>query len=297
MVTLMANEIWARESSDWGRRMSKQRDEASNTAAAHEVEAMRRLLERTIEGEIIPRLMLVHSVLSRDLEASEGEHAPSREDVEELSRLLLRDEGSLARDFMDTLQHDGASLESIYLDVLTPAAKHLGELWVDDRCTWTEVSVGLSRLHTLLRSTSDAFHQAAERPAIPRGRVLLTLAPKEQHVFGLCLVDEFFRRRGWDVSLLLTPGRVELCKMLHEDYWDILGFSLSVDSQLEALHQVIEAARDASRNPELVIMVGGRTFQDHPEYVALAGADMTAKDAPEAVEMAEQVRDRPGHSG
>lgn len=49
------------------------------------------------------------------------------------------------------------------------------------------------------------------------------------------------------------------------------------------MKRVIEAARGASRNRDLIVMVGGPLFIENPELVALVGADATARDAKEAV--------------
>jgi len=56
---------------------------------------------------------------------------------------------------------------------------------------------------------------------------------------------------------------------------------------LEPLARTIHALRRASRNADIGVMVGGQVFNEHPEYVALVGADTTAADARQAALQAE----------
>ena len=67
----------------------------------------------------------------------------------------------------------GASVETLYLDLLAPTARHLGDLWDADVCDFTEVTVGLGRLQQVLHELSPAFQseiaQPRARPARPAG--------------------------------------------------------------------------------------------------------------------------------
>ena len=52
------------------------------------------------------------------------------------------------------------------------------------------------RLQQLLRELSAAF----EAETLPRLRsAVLVTAPGDQHTFGVFILQEFFRRAGWDV--------------------------------------------------------------------------------------------------
>ncbi|NJK90043.1 MAG: cobalamin B12-binding domain-containing protein [Myxococcales bacterium] len=87
----------------------------------------------------------------------------------------------------------------IFLDLLAPVARLLGDLWLIDLCTFTDVTIGLSRLQQLVRELAPAFEDGHDLRGFGH-RALLAPAPGEQHTFGMHLVEEFLRRAGWDVG-------------------------------------------------------------------------------------------------
>jgi hypothetical protein len=109
-------------------------------------------LVRTIEGEIVPRLLM-----SRP---APGSSSPSTEvaEVAELARLLLVHEGEIASQFVHMLRQHGAPVERICLELLAPAARQLGELWARDACDFAALTTGLTRLHAVLREVSAGQH-------------------------------------------------------------------------------------------------------------------------------------------
>jgi methanogenic corrinoid protein MtbC1 len=174
------------------------------------------------------------------------------------------------------------SLESVFLDLLAPAARHLGEMWDEDRAGFAEVTLGMTTLHQVLRELGPAFHSEAAAT----GRDLLALlvpAPGEQHNFGLAIVAEFFRRAGWGVTGEAMTTRGELVKAVRGTWFAVVGLSLASEVRLEALADAIQAIRRASRNPAVGILVGGPIFNAHPELVRSVGADATAVDGKHAV--------------
>ena len=68
--------------------------------------------------------------------------------------------------------------------------------------------------------------------------------------------------------------------------FDVVGFSLSADRHVETLGAAIRLSRARSRNPEILILVGGPAFVHDPGLAARLGADATAVDAPSAVHLA-----------
>jgi len=73
------------------------------------------------------------------------------------------------------------------------------------------------------------------------------------------------------------------------EWFDVVGLSVGVDAQIEAVSSAIVAVRKASRNASVGVMVGGALFASRPELVAVVGADATAADAPQAVVQAENL--------
>jgi MerR family transcriptional regulator, light-induced transcriptional regulator len=245
------------------------------------------LLTRAIEGEIIPRLLLAHRVRSSARREPGGTRISADDIIEFASVLLERDTG-VAPAFVESLVREGVTLEAVFLDLLTPAARHLGELWKADLCDFSDVTVGLMRLQQLVRSLSPAFEHEAE-PASLDCSFLLAPVPGEQHSFGGLIVGEFLRRDGWRVEELTAPALAEVVGTARGAFFDVVGFSLSCERLLDDLAGAIAAVRKASRNRTVWVMVGGRPFSEHPDLVTRVGADATAIDGPDAVRQARHL--------
>jgi methanogenic corrinoid protein MtbC1 len=190
--------------------------------------------------------------------------------------------------YIAALLADGLSIESIYLDVLAGAAHLLGDMWVDDRVDFTEVTVAVGRLQHIMRELSPAFGAEVEHPAGGR-RVLLAPAPGEQHTFGVSMVSEFFLRAGWEVTFGEAGSRTNAVEMVEHDWFDVVGFSLGSALRLDELKKSIAEIRQRSRNHDIGVMVGGPIFLLNPEYVADVGADGTAIDGLQAPVSAEAM--------
>jgi methanogenic corrinoid protein MtbC1 len=179
-------------------------------------------------------------------------------------------------------------MESIYIDLLGGAARTLGMQWEEDEVTFTHVTTGVWRLQQMLHRFRPLFQ--AESPARQTGkRIFLSPMIGEQHSFGLMLLSEFFRRDGWDVQNTVASSVAELIDIVRGEWFDIVGFSVGNGERLDNLRAAIKAARRASRNLQVGIMVGGPVFSLNPDLVGQVGADVTAPDARTAVRLAEQT--------
>lgn len=186
---------------------------------------------------------------------------------------------------VDALRSAGHSLEAVFLDLLSPTARLLGDMWRDDLCSFTDVTIGLSRLQQVLRELSPPFE--SESGPQMRGRILLAATPGEQHSFGISMLETFFRRAGWDVCGGGTQSGAELLDCARDERLDAIGLSLSSDLLHGHLSALISALRKASQNPSVYVMVGGRYFIDHPDHAIAVGADAAASDAPDALRRAD----------
>jgi methanogenic corrinoid protein MtbC1 len=238
-------------------------------------------LARTIETEVLPRLVLIHrAALVAPTEAVGPALAPG--DVAELAELVLGREATAAGALVESARARGVSAAAIYLELLAPTARRLGELWDEDRCDFTQVTIGTIRLQQILRAISPDFLAARPREA-RTARVLLTPAPGEQHTFGLVMLAEFFRRAGWKVAGGPCSAGTDPVEMVRHTTFDVIGFSVGSATRLDAVARQIRALRRVSRNRAIAVMVGGPVVAAHPEIVTQVGADATAADARQAV--------------
>lgn len=244
-------------------------------------------LMRTIENEIIPRLMLAHQAgpVIEDVGA-EADATPGPQEVAELARLALDHDATVSAAYVESIRVRGAALEVIYAELLAPTARRLGEMWEADLCDFTQVTIGLWRLQQVMYDLSPLFQRDAQRSAVRR-KGMLVPAPGSQHTLGVFMVAEYFRKAGWDIWGEPRSTVSGLLNAVRKDWFDVIGFSLGAEHQIPELVSIIASVRHASRNPSVGIMVGGPLLVAHPEFLPGIGADITAKDAAEAVEKAE----------
>jgi len=236
------------------------------------------LLARAIQHEIIPRLMLAHRTPAECITPPPfAQTTVTTQDIAHFAQMILAQNEVLALECIETIRLRGASIESLYLDLLAPAARYLGKLWEDDLCDFTEVTIGLGRLQQMLHGLRADTEKAVPPAAIGLS-ILLLPSPGEQHTFGLSMVAEFFRREGWDVVGGPYESHGDPAKMIRKQHFDVVGFSLATERHISQLADCIEDMRKSSLNQRLCIIVGGPVFTMYPEYVTRVQADLVAGD-------------------
>ncbi len=246
-------------------------------------------LARTLEHEIIPRLVEAHradAAADASNDALSGSIACS--DVERFTESLVRGDEPALMAALSAWRERGLSVEQLLVDLLAPAARHLGHMWCEDLCYFTDVTIGLGRLQRMMRELSPAFGTEVAHP--PNGRrALLVRAPGEQHSFGLSMVAEFFRRAGWEVVSAGEGEDTDPVTAVRREWFDVVGFSAGSEARLDWLPACIAAVRRASCHREVAVLVGGPVFTLRPHLARQVGADATASDGSEAPGLAESL--------
>jgi methanogenic corrinoid protein MtbC1 len=240
-----------------------------------------------IEAALLPRLVMVHG--ARDAGVTPLADAAVAALVEPFTTaLMVDDEAASARGLLQHLRDGGAGFETICLDVMAPAARRLGMMWEADDCDFALVTLGLSRLHRLMREL-DARFTATAIPMDPGRVAILAVTPGEQHVFGLAMVGDFLRRAGWEIHDSIGASNAEILDAVRRTRFSVAALSCSTPQGLEGLAARIGVLRAASRNRDLGVLVGGLVFVDNPGVVIRVGADAMAQDARAAVRQAERL--------
>ena len=238
------------------------------------------ILSSIVQGEILPRLARLRRDAART--TLNAEIVATQYDSEAFIHLLLTQEATAAVTFIDALRRNGVTAASLYLGIMTNAARCLGDLWQEDRCGFDQVAISMGRLQIVLRSLSPHFQMEAIRRAQTE-TVLLAPAPGEHHTFGLIMLAEFFRREGWHVAGGPVTSAKDAVGIVRNSWIDVIGFSIGSVGMLDGLADCVRRVRRASCNPGMCVMVGGSLLLTRPDLVASVGADMVASDAAEAV--------------
>ncbi|MGB7373929.1 cobalamin B12-binding domain-containing protein [Pontixanthobacter sp.] len=248
-----------------------------------------------LENLVIPKLMAdrdnpANRVSERGLAETVGTNRKrpiTVDDVETFTSMTTCSEASTLLDFVDNCLATGSSVEAIYIDLLAPAARRLGEYWEKDTGDFVDVTMGLWRIQEILRELALRVPPPISS-GIPQRSALFSTMPGEQHSLGTLMVAECFQRAGWDTDVLMEPTQSELTGKFANRHYDMIGLTLSNDCPSGVLSDLIHTIRSVSSNPGICVMIGGRFVNENPHIADECGADGTAADAQNAVLMANE---------
>ena len=229
------------------------------------------------------------------LPAEQDVNIPALETLDLVSELAVRsmqNDPEIATRFVDSLLAQGLSAESICLDLFEPAARHMGKLWSEEACSDMDVTAGICRLQAITRHLGGAFRSRAATNDDSRS-VLLATQPGEPHMLGVGLAAQFFWQAGWHVLCEFPTSDQALAALVGRRWFDLLDLSLSGvftrEHRLLAMSKTIAAARAASQNPALVVLVNGRVFLNRPELAVVVGANAAYSRVGQAVGRANRM--------
>jgi MerR family transcriptional regulator, light-induced transcriptional regulator len=244
-----------------------------------------------VEGEIIPRLVVAHS---RDdlieINGQAGTASITGEEAAAFAPLALDHDACALLDRIEGFLARGVSVDTIFVELLAPAARHLGVMWEEDDADFVAVTMALWRLQEVVRELSARVpvrHGNGE----PLRRALFSVMPGEDHSFGTVIVEDVFRRAGWMTDIVTQCDTSQLLARVAASEYDLIGLTVTGDRHCETVPSVINGLRSVSRNPHVGVMVGGRVFNDDPALASQLGADATAADAASALVVARDLVD------
>lgn len=240
-----------------------------------------------IESQIIPRLLMAHST-SEPRSRSRRQRSITAEEASRFALLPLRLEAASLLEEVDAFVAKGATVETICLDLLAPAARKLGEMLDRDECDFLDVTMGLWRLQEVMREVAARSPVDLVEMQMPYS-ALFSPMPGDHHNFGVIMIEEVFARSGWRSEALVKPERRELLDRLARQPFDLVGLTLARDCPSAALGNLIRAVRNVSANPNIIVLVGGRMINENPEIAIEVGADGTGADALAALEIANNL--------
>jgi methanogenic corrinoid protein MtbC1 len=245
-------------------------------------------LVQTLESDIIPRLVRAHRVREDGSRTPETQPLALWPDIPQFARACYASDETPMRTVVHGLLAAGCPVTRLYVDLLGPSARALGELWEDDLCDFTDVTVGVGRLQQLLRELSPSFGAEIDHPEGGR-RILLLPAPGEQHTLGASMVAEFFRRAGWDVVGGVSGLDLDPREAVQREWFDILGLSVGCHARLDWLRDCIASVRQGSLNRGLGVLLGGPLFVVDPDCGSRLDCDAVVTDGERGPECADAL--------
>jgi methanogenic corrinoid protein MtbC1 len=246
-------------------------------------------LMEILESQIIPNLLKVNESASPFFSTDRVRtNLPTQEEIARFAQLCIESDADAPDTFVQSLMAEGLASDAIFLHLLAPAARHLGYLWEDDICDFTQVTIGLVRMQQMTLRLGSEFQQQ-RKVAMDGMRALFAPVPGSQHTFGVLMVSEFFRREGWQVWMELGSSESVLLAAVEKDWFDVIGLSVGIEAHVESLTDTIRHIRLSSANRNAKILIGGPLLAVSPDLYKEVGADGAASDAATAVELAQTL--------
>lgn len=265
--------------------------------ASSELGSKQDMVLRAIEGEILPRLLIAQGQERKEVKTVvEGLTVVGTETISSFARLLTEADMQAVDAYIEAHLARGMSIESLLLDLFAPTARELGDMWLRDECSFTEVTIGLCALECQLMRRTEMDQPTSMVPDDNRV-ALFSPVPGEQHVFGLLIVKELFRRAGWAVSAPLEAQEDALLDAVQENWFTMVGLSVSCAEAARRCASLIPRLRVASKNSDLVVVVGGYCFERAEDEQELIGADLVVNDGPTALVETERLVDQRTDNG
>jgi methanogenic corrinoid protein MtbC1 len=271
------------QSSALGSSSSEARHGPADGRAAGDEEC-RQSLREVLDTQLIPRLIQSHRVgVARQVVHPAPQ--PQVQDIESFARLCAAGDRAGATRLIARLRAEGMDRDTVLVDLITPAARYLGLQWEDDRLDFAAVTVGLVLMHEAIHPMGYEYRDGPQQAGAVH-RVMLASAPGSQHVLGLAIVSEFFRKAGWQVVVEVSSTSEALCRAVRNEWFDVVGLSVALDSQLPALTRLVRNLKAASRNPLTPVLLGGPVFGLKEMRAASFDAQAVCLDARECVSLA-----------
>lgn len=164
-------------------------------------------------------------------------------------------------------------LGPLHRHLFGPLTQALGDAWSADTLTAAEVLIALARMQSLLRQVAP--EPPSGTPA--RGSALVAGMPGETHLFGVSFGALALHAEGWAVTCCFPADAAALLAELRQHRHDVLHLALSDslprEHRLAELAALLRAARRASLQPQMQVLLSGRAFVQQPGLATLLGAD------------------------
>lgn len=215
------------------------------------------------------------------------------EHVERMVELALNANDVALNSLIAFLGDQGWTSDAIVSLLIEPAARALGDAWLDDQCSELDLTIALSMLQ--LAGHAVRYSPCSQTMRNSHYRILLATAPGEQHMLGTTLLADQFLDAGWQVDMAFPESEEALTNQVNAQHPDAVDIGLS-DAMprhhaIAQLRSTIEHSRLAAAEHPTVISVGGRLFAEAAATAMSVGADHARKTvAGTSIRLAELVQ-------
>jgi MerR family transcriptional regulator, light-induced transcriptional regulator len=254
------------------------------------LEHIRNVCQKELEGQFLKKTDIIMQAALDEFEAM-PEVVPTfigtglktgRLAAQYLDKVLAYDRQE-ANAIVKSALENGMELKELYLNVFQPVQHEIGRLW-------QHRIISVAQEHFASGVTQQLMSQIylniiAKRSV--KGVLIVTCVNNELHEMGARMVSDFLEMDGWDVRYLgsNTPTNAVI-SALKQGKAIGLFISATMGFNVTKVRSMVEEVRDDPSLNDIKIVVGGYPFNTVDDLWRLVGADLYARDAAEAVVIA-----------
>ena len=202
--------------------------------------------------------------------------------------LITRDGPQKTEQYIAELLNLGMGVDSIVLELIPRIARKLGDQWLSDSLSFTEVTIATGRLQKLIYSLDHLFQETRTNPSTAHS-ILVTAAPGSHHTLGPLILSNYFTWAGWNVLSESTPSQRYIETTVARKSLTAVALSVADYDQLDQLPALIQAIRSKSLNPAIIVLTGGSLYNSDALSFGHIKADIKSNTPEEALHQLNRI--------
>ena len=202
--------------------------------------------------------------------------------------LITRDGPQKTEQYITELLNLGMGVDSIVLELIPRIARKLGDQWVSDSLSFTEITIATGRLQKLIYSL-DYLFQETRTNASTAHSILVTAAPGSHHTLGPLILSNYFTWAGWNVLSESVPSERFIETTVASKSLTAIAVSIADYDQLDRLPKLIQSIRSKSLNPAIIVLTGGSLYNADAMSFGHIKADIKSSTPEEALHQLNRI--------
>jgi methanogenic corrinoid protein MtbC1 len=202
--------------------------------------------------------------------------------------LITRDGPQKTEQYIAELLNLGMGVDSIVLELIPRIARKLGDQWVSDNLSFTEVTIATGRLQKLIYSLDHLF-QETRTHAPTAHSIFVSASPGSHHTLGPLILSNYFTWAGWNVHNESTPTQEGIQARVANQKLTAIAISVADYDQLDQLPVLIQSIRNKSLNPAIIVLTGGSLYNSDAMSFGHIKADIKSNTPEEALHQLNRI--------
>ena len=176
----------------------------------------------------------------------------------------------------------GKDIEQFYLHIIKPVMYEIGMLWERGTISVAQEHLASAIVGRVMASTS----MLEITPEKVMAKAVITSAPNEFHEIGAWMISDILEHDGWEVRYLGANTPVnDLLELLRAFQPKVLALSVTMPFNILKAKEIINTIKGDEELSKIMVIVGGRAFNETFELWRSTGADYFAANALEVKEL------------